>query len=58
MDYEDLKYKHKENCKSKDSRSVERKNVVYMEGMIIEYDAYCSECGEFLYSFQWGYYES
>lgn len=59
LDCEDLKYAHKPDCKSKDSTNIEHRNAVFDCDIHVnvEYDAYCKECGAFLYSFAYGHYE-
>jgi len=59
LDYKDLTYRHKENCLFKDSSNTEKKNIhkskIDDEMIEVEYDVYCSCCGEFLWNFSWGY---
>lgn len=58
LDYEDMKFKHKEDCQSKDSQNTEKRNVIVEYGIgAVEYDCYCKECGCWLYSFSYGYYD-
>ena len=58
LDYEDMKYKQSENCCSKDSKNVEKRNITTEADIgIVEFDCYCKECGCWLYSFSYGHYE-
>lgn len=58
INYEDMKFKHKECCHSKDSKNIEKRNICHEECIgEVEYDCYCKECGCWLYSFSYGYYE-
>ena len=54
VDFEDLKYAHKNGCKCKE---VVHKNICCDEQGEVEYDAYCPECGAYLYHFSYGQYE-
>ena len=55
LDYEDMKYKHKPDCHSKDSKNIEKRNIYYESGIgEVEYDCYCKECGCWFYSFCYG----
>ena len=58
INFEDLKYAHKSDCNSKDSKNIEYRNSIYDRsyGCAVEYDCYCGECGAFLYSFAYGHY--
>jgi len=58
MDFDDLKYAHEVECESKDSKNVIHKYAYFDEIGEVEYDAYCNECGAFLYHFCYGHYES
>ena len=62
IDYNDLKYQHTDECKSKDSQNIKKENIIcgqicdkIVEG---EYEAYCKECGKFLYYFYYGTFET
>jgi len=44
----------KKGCECKEEV---HKNVCYDELGKVEYNAYCKECGAFLYNFCYGYYE-
>lgn len=55
IDYKDLRYTHKNGCLCTEE---EHKNVYYDERGEVEYDAYCKECGAFLYNFCYGNYET
>ena len=60
IDYKDLVFKHKKNCKFKDSSHILKTDIGRIEsplfdGSIVEYKAYCSECGNYLYEFDHGY---
>lgn len=61
INYEDMKYKHRDDCHSKDSNNIEEYNKLLadIDGdiILVEYDCYCAECGNFLYNFSWGHYE-
>ena len=58
LDYEDMQFKHEKDCCSKDSKNLEKRNIFCEAGVgIVEYDAYCKECGRWLYSFSYGYYD-
>ena len=58
LNYKDMQFKHKEDCNSKDSKNITKQHIVYQERVgIVEYDAYCKECGCFLYHFSYGHYE-
>ncbi|MEF9984198.1 MAG: hypothetical protein RR806_05080 [Oscillospiraceae bacterium] len=61
MDWNDLMYAHNFNCGSLHSKHIKKKNVVKdrdgNEEFEVEYDAYCNECGAFLYHFEYGHYE-
>lgn len=58
LNYEDMQFKHKEDCSSKDSKNITKQHIVYQECVgIVEYDAYCKECGCWLYHFSYGYYD-
>ena len=58
LDYKDLQFKHKKDCKSKDSRNIEKRNIRREDSVgEVEYDVYCKECGEWLYSFSYGFYD-
>lgn len=54
-------YAHNFNCGSLHSKHIKKKNVVKdrdgNEEFEVEYDAYCNECGAFLYHFEYGHYE-
>lgn len=55
LDYYDMQFKHENFCRSKDSKNEERRNIVLDDDIgIVEYDAYCAECGCWLYSFSYG----
>lgn len=58
LNYEDMQFKHKEDCHSKDSKNITKEHIVYQDSVgIVEYDAYCKECGCWLYRFDYGYYD-
>ena len=58
INIDDLKYAHKPECKNKNSNNIIHKNVYFDEIGEVEYDAYCDECGAFLYYFCYGHDES
>lgn len=52
IDYLDMQLKHKKDCKSKDSKNIEKRNIICEDSVgEVEYDVYCKECGEWLYFF-------
>jgi hypothetical protein len=58
LNYEDMQFKHEKDCCSKDSKNIERRNIIREDSIgIVEYNAYCKECGCWLYSFSYGYYD-
>jgi hypothetical protein len=58
LDYGDMQFKHKEDCHSRDSKNIEKRTIRYEECIgEVEYDVYCKECGEWLYSFSYGFYD-
>lgn len=63
IDYKDLVFKHKKNCKFKDSSRILKTDITRIESplfngngdnFVVEYKAYCSECGNYLYKFNYG----
>lgn len=57
LDYYDMQFKHEKGCCSKDSKNIEMRNITREHGIgSVEYDAYCTECGCWLYSFSYGHY--
>lgn len=53
----DFKNNHKDNCPVKDcgEEYTKHKNVRTSEvGVVVEYDCYCKECGNPLYSYLYG----
>ena len=60
VDYKDLVFKHEKNCKFKDSSHILRTDIKRIpkpylpDGLITGYKAYCSECGNYLYKFNYG----
>lgn len=58
LNYQDMQFKHNDDCNSKDSKNIEKRNIVREDSVgIVEYDAYCKECGCWLYSFSYGHYD-
>ena len=53
MNWNNVKYQHAENCRSK---RVYKENVKREHGEIVEYDAYCPDCKKYLYTFSYGHY--
>ena len=49
-------YKHIEKCIAKDNTEVIKRNIIMddQECFAAEYDAYCSICDAYLYSYSWG----
>jgi hypothetical protein len=45
---------HATNCLSNDSREILMKNIVFCGTTPAEFDAYCFECGAFLYHYSHG----
>lgn len=61
LNYNDLPYKHEKDCKAKDSSQIRKEDIktAIIDGKSteVEYEVYCSCCGNHLWTFCWGHEE-